>query len=456
MSLHRWLASSNARTGVQSSYLPHAERGSSTEVANKEVQCELEIGGKKRKRARGDYHHYTAEARAKVAKYACESGNKAAVKKFSVELGYPVSEGTVRNFKRKYREQLKCVGDPDLVTSLPSASSGRPLLIGKFDDEVAEYIRNLRLSGGIVNSNILIAAAKGIIAHKNPGLLKDYGGSLDLGKKWATKAARKLPVDFPELKLTFLKRIQEEVRSKAIPLELLFNWDQTGVKLVPVSSWTMAQSGSKQIPVVGLEDKREITVLLAATAAGTLLLPQVIYQGKTTGCHAKVAFPDKWHITHSESHWSNEQTMLEYLENIIIPYVTSTRQALDLPEDQPALALFDVFAAHRSYRVLDMLKSNNIHQIFVPASCTGELQPLDVGINEQFKALLKQEFSRWYANEVQQAMRQGVVISDIKVDLRASLMKPLHANWLMCAISTLSDKCDAIKNHLKLSESLTI
>ena len=78
--------------------------------------------------------------------------------------------------------------------------------------------------------------------------------------------------------------------------------------------------------------------------------------------------------------------MLEYLENIIIPYVTSTRQALDLPEDQPVLALFDVFA--RSHRVLDMLKSNNIHHIFVPASCTGELQPLDVGINEQFKALL--------------------------------------------------------------------
>ena len=129
MSLHHWLASSDARTGVQSSYLPHAERGSATEAANKEVQRELEIGGKKRKRARGDYHHYTAEVRAKVAKYACESGNKAAVKKFPVELGHSVSEGTVRNFKRKYHEQLKCVSDPDLVTNLPSASSGRPLLM---------------------------------------------------------------------------------------------------------------------------------------------------------------------------------------------------------------------------------------------------------------------------------------------------------------------------------------
>ena len=47
-----------------------------------------------------------------------------------------------------------------LQASLPHATLGRPLLIGKFGDEVAEYIGCLRLSGGIVNSNIVIAAAK--------------------------------------------------------------------------------------------------------------------------------------------------------------------------------------------------------------------------------------------------------------------------------------------------------
>jgi hypothetical protein len=122
----------------------------------------------------------------------------------------------------------------------------------------------------------------------------------------------------------------------------------------------MAQSGSKQIPVVGMEDKREITVLLAATAAGSLLPPQVIYQGKTTGCHATVTFPEQWHITHSETHWSNEQTMLEYLDNVIIPYVSNTRQALDFPEHQPALVIFDVFAAHRCQSVLEKLKSKSL------------------------------------------------------------------------------------------------
>ena len=63
--------------------------------------------------------------------------------------------------------------------------------------------------------------------------------------------------------------------------------------------------------VVGKEDKREITVLLTVAATGRLLHPQVVYQGKTPGCHPKVTFPAPSNITHSESHWSTGETMLE-------------------------------------------------------------------------------------------------------------------------------------------------
>jgi hypothetical protein len=151
MSLYRWLVSPS---GLKGSYIPAACREGKFHRGGKQVACELERCDKK-KRVRGEYHHYTAETRAKIAKYACESGNKAAFKKYSMELGHAVSEGTVRNFKHKYLKQLKSVGDPDLINSLPSAAVGRPLLIGKFDDDVAEYVCNLCLYGGIVNSNIL-------------------------------------------------------------------------------------------------------------------------------------------------------------------------------------------------------------------------------------------------------------------------------------------------------------
>ena len=120
--------------------------------------------------------------------------------------------------------------------------------------------------------------------------------------------------------------------------------------------------------------------------------------------------------------------MIEYFDNVIIPYVVETRRELELADDHPVLAIFDVFAAHRCSDVLAKLQENSIHQVYVPASCTGELQPLDVGVNGDFKQMMKASFSRWYADEVRVAMDEGKSVSDIKVDLRASVIKPLHAN----------------------------
>lgn len=452
MSLYSWLKPVAADSTTHS-FLPKG--GEATSSANKEVSKVLQSS---ERRKRGKYFHYDDDVKAKIAKYACENGNKRAAEKFAQTLGHPVIESTVRNFKRAYLEKLRICKDPDAVTELPHGNRGRPLLIGDFDDEVIEYIQQLRCAGGIVNRNIVIAAAKGIISHKNPSLLKEHGGSIELGRKWAesflhrrgfvrrkaTKAARKHPPDFPQLKLAYFDRIKSEITDNDIPMDLLFNWDQTGTKLVPVSNWTMAEEGSKQVPVVGKDDKREITVLLTVTASGHLLPPQVIYQGKTDGCHARITFPDGWHVTHSESHWSTERTMLDFLDHVIIPYVAATRSKHGLADDHPALAVFDVFAAHRCSSVLKKLQDNHIHQVFVPAGCTGELQPLDVSVNEEFKSLLKESFSRWYACEVQQSLDQGIALENIKIDLKASLLKPLHANWLINSIYTLS-RSNALK-----------
>ena len=178
----------------------------------------------------------------------------------------------------------------------------------------------------------------------------------------------------------------------------------------------MAEQGCTQVPVVGKEDKREITVVLAVTASGTLLPPQLIYQGKTNGCHPKITFPTKSNVTHSENHWSTTETMIKYFDKIIIPYVVETQREPELADDQPALAIFDVFAAHHCSDVLAKLQEKSIYQVYVPASCTGEPQPLDVGINGDFKQMMKALFSRCYADEVRVAMDEGKSVSDIKVE----------------------------------------
>ena len=40
-----------------------------------------------------------------------------------------------------------------------------------------------------------------------------------------------------------------------IPPDLIINWDQTGLKIVPTGEWTMILAGEKVISIVGSDDK---------------------------------------------------------------------------------------------------------------------------------------------------------------------------------------------------------
>ena len=57
---------------------------------------------------------------------------------------------------------------------------------------------------------------------------------------------------------------------------------------------------------------------------------------------------------------------------------------------------------------------------------------------------LKSSFSRWYAGEISDALGENQSLSKIKVDLRASVIKPLHANWLITAMTTLQGRTASI------------
>ena len=111
-----------------------------------------------------------------------------------------------------------------------------------------------------------------------------------------------------------------EVIMNGIPPSLVINWDQTAIHLVPVSVWTMSKQREQSISIAGLDDKREITVILAVTLAGEYLPPQILYQGKTERCHPAIEFPPELDVWHTENHCSNEATMMRYADNILLPF----------------------------------------------------------------------------------------------------------------------------------------
>ena len=77
--------------------------------------------------------------------------------------------------------------------------------------------------------------------------------------------------------------------------------------------------------------------------------------------------------------------------------------------------------------------------MFTPACCTSELQPLDLTVNLKFKTTHEKIA---FTGEVNDVLDKGQSPGESKVDLRASVIKQLHANWLIMNISTLQKKTD--------------
>lgn len=50
-----------------------------------------------------------------------------------------------------------------------------------------------------------------------------------------------------------------------VPPQLIFNWDQTAIQLVPTGQWTMNQ---KVISIAHLNDKCQLTAVVAASMTG--------------------------------------------------------------------------------------------------------------------------------------------------------------------------------------------
>ena len=237
--------------------LPHPKRSLSTVLPSQAIaQANLEVqAAQMEKKRRGPYKRYSPSVRAAIGKYACNNGVSAAAHFYSRKLNSIVSETTVRSIKSAYVEGLRenrredGVGE---ITSLPTKPQGRPLLLGKdLDDKVLAYIRKVREGGGGVSARIATAATRGIVMSCDKHRLTEFGGHVQINRFWAhsllkrmkfvkrkaaTSKSKHTPEDFARLKQSFLADVVTTVAMEEIPAELILNWDQTGIKIVPYAT----------------------------------------------------------------------------------------------------------------------------------------------------------------------------------------------------------------------------
>ena len=185
--------------------------------------------------------------------------------------------------KKQYIQEIKQCPREAPLASLPRKKRGRPLSIGdNLNCMMQAYIYRLREAAGVVNVPIVMAAACGIAAHENRVFLSDFGkpftptrdwahgvlDRMDFTKRKGTKAAKHKISDLPEIKQNFVSRFLDFVINRQIPTEMVVNLDQTGVRMVPSGQWTFEKKGSQHVSSIGLDDKREIKVLLGCCQYG--------------------------------------------------------------------------------------------------------------------------------------------------------------------------------------------
>ena len=124
-----------------------------------------------------------------------------------------------------------------------------------------------------MNTAIVVGAAHGILSVHSPRLLREHGGHIDLTKSWiklllkhmgyvkrkGSSAGKVTVAHFEEVKEEYLANVKAKVLMKGINKEMVFNWDQTGLQLVPTGQWTMYEAKAKVIPIANSDDKRQIT-----------------------------------------------------------------------------------------------------------------------------------------------------------------------------------------------------
>lgn len=275
-----------------------------------------------------------------VGAYANIHGTASAIKKFSSKYDkHTFNRTTVNSWKAKCKnpsQTFKKVGRPNLL-----------------DDTLLKRVKDIaigtRAAGGVINRRMILNIAKGIVKANDINALKEFGGTLELTDRWARGVLMKMnwskrkgttgkvdpsPQFLAEEKFTFQKAISTAVFEHDIPPSLVVNLDQTPLSYVSPGKYTFSFNGAKNVPIKGVDDKRQLTGTFAVSLTGECFPMQLIYTGKTKRSLPKYEFPSTFSVSFTENHWSNTEKSIEFFEEIIFPSLKKIKREQGYPDEQ--------------------------------------------------------------------------------------------------------------------------
>ncbi|KAK3240007.1 hypothetical protein CYMTET_50115 [Cymbomonas tetramitiformis] len=206
-------------------------------------------------------------------------------------------------------------------------------------------------------------------------------------------------------------------------------------------TWTYAFLHAN-VPLIGLDDKRQITgvVVEGLDENGDAIVVgiQLIYTGITDRClpglehRSNELFAD-FDFTYTYNHWADEETNYRLFDKLIIPHLVATKERLHLPPDHPALCLLDCWPVQKKESFRERVKTSWpwLHLEYIPPGCTGKAQKFDLDGGGVYTPKLQQRTTAYIQEEFQKSLSSGVALSNVKLDLTLTTMKVRQLYWIL-------------------------
>lgn len=265
----------------------------------------------------------------------------------------------------------------------------------------------------------------------------------------ATRPGKKTPENITQVLTDATLRLISTISQYNVPIFLLVNSDQTGVRYSSGALETYAKTGSKQVEVIGKDERRAFTLMVGISMSGEVLPFQAIYAGKTSGSlptssalNYKKAVEElkfRFESSGNDTYWSTMITMQSYVTNILVPYFESHRKQLNLP-NQLCIWQIDCWSVHRSLEFRSWMQKHypwiRIH--YIPANCTGLFQPCDVGIQRILKLAIKRTVLKDIVDDTMKQINAGVEPSKVVFEKRLPVVRNRSVGWLVNAYEAIN------------------
>lgn len=177
-----------------------------------------------------------------------------------------------------------------------------------------------------------------------------------------------------------------------------------GLEEAPSRIWNLDESsfctdpsktkvvGGRNLPctrTTSAPGRENITVLLAASAAGDKIPPLIIFKGKNIWdqwqAPENTGFPNTTYAATSNG-WMETEVFENYFEKSFLKFIGPER---------PVLLIYDGHATHLSIKLIETASESNVAILKLPPHTSHILQPLDLSVFKPLKTSWDQQLVKW-------------------------------------------------------------